>query len=167
MHKTLELFQVLRSQNRWMPRERWDELVRGDGCPICADIGKPENRYALRVAELQVSNLMLAKNQYARGYCLLILREHATELHLLPQEKREAFYYDLMRAGAAIANVFKADKMNYQQLGNAVPHLHWHIVPRYYGDAAPGRPMRPDAGRRLLERAEYERLIAALRKELG
>lgn len=166
MHKILELLQILRSQNRWMPRERWDALVRGDNCPICANIGKEENEFAFRVAELEVSDFMLARNQYARGYCLLTYREHASDLHRLPPFKREAFFRDLMRAGAAAASVFRADKMNYQELGNLAPHLHWHIVPRYYGDAAPGRPMRVGAGRRILQRAEYDGLIAALRAEL-
>lgn len=166
MHKILELVQILRSQNRWKPRERWDALVSGDNCPICADLGSVEKKFAIGVAELEVSNLMLVRNQYARGYCLLTYREHATELHLLPQEKRDAFYRDFTRAGAAVARVFKADKMNYQQLGNLTPHLHWHIVPRYYGDAAPGRPMNPDAGRKILRHTEYENMIAALRAEL-
>ena len=30
---------------------------------------------------------------------------------------------DLSRAGAAIAHQFKPDKMNYQLLGNLVPHI--------------------------------------------
>ncbi len=109
---------------------------------------------------------MLSKNQYARGYCVLIYREHATELHLLSQQKRDAFFSDLMRAGSAVARAFQTAKLNYQQLGNLVPHLHWHIVPRYYGDAAPGRPMYPDAGRRLLEASRYAEIIATLRNAL-
>ena len=31
-------------------------------------------------------------------------------------------------------------KMNYEVLGNALPHLHTHLVPRYLDDPAPGRP---------------------------
>ena len=30
--------------------------------------------------------------------------------------------------------------MNYEVLGNALPHLHTHLVPRYLDDPAPGRP---------------------------
>ena len=33
-------------------------------------------------------------------------------------------------------------KMNYQLLGNCVPHLHAHIVPRPLLDPAPHRPLR-------------------------
>lgn len=53
--------------------------------------------------------------------------------------------------------------MNYQLLGNLVPHIHWHIVPRYWGDPAPGRPLNPDSGRRLLKPEEYRQIIAELR----
>ena len=30
--------------------------------------------------------------------------------------------------------------MNYETLGNTVPHLHTHLVPRFTEDPAPGRP---------------------------
>jgi diadenosine tetraphosphate (Ap4A) HIT family hydrolase len=30
--------------------------------------------------------------------------------------------------------------MNYQTLGNSVPHLHTHLLPRFVEDPAPGRP---------------------------
>ena len=107
--------------------------------------------------------MRLPKNQYARGYCTLIFREHATELHELSPEKQAALMRDLARAGAAIARVFKPDKMNYQLLGNLVPHIHWHIVPRHWGDPAPGRPISPDSVRRLLKLEEYRQIIAELR----
>lgn len=41
--------------------------------------------------------------------------------------------------GRALAE-FKNDR-NYQLLGNMVPHLHVHVVPRYLDDAAPQRPL--------------------------
>jgi hypothetical protein len=31
-------------------------------------------------------------------------------------------------------------KMNYETLGNSLPHLHTHLIPRYKSDGAPGRP---------------------------
>jgi diadenosine tetraphosphate (Ap4A) HIT family hydrolase len=116
-----------------MPRQKWDALVAGIDCPLCAEVGQQENEYGLLVAQLEISNLWLWKNQYAPGYCILIYREHATELDELSLEKREAFLCDLIRAGTAMRHVFKPDKMNYQLLGNLVPHLHWHLVPRPVG----------------------------------
>lgn len=31
-------------------------------------------------------------------------------------------------------------KMNYETLGNTVPHLHTHLIPRYVADPNPGGP---------------------------
>jgi diadenosine tetraphosphate (Ap4A) HIT family hydrolase len=53
------------------------------------------------------------------------------------------FFDDLRIAAQAIDAVYKPLKMNFEILGNTVPHLHAHIVPRYYNDPAPGRPIDP------------------------
>jgi diadenosine tetraphosphate (Ap4A) HIT family hydrolase len=157
---------VLRAPRRWMPREKWNALITGAGCPLCTEVEKAENDFSFLVARLETSNLRLAKNQYARGYCVLTLRKHATELHQLSPEKQAALMRDLARAGAAIARVFKPDKMNYQLLGNLVLHIHWHITPRYYGDPAPGRPLDTGSGRQLLKSDGYQRIIAELQNAL-
>ena len=33
--------------------------------------------------------------------------------------------------------------MNYQVLGNGVPHVHAHVVPRYLDDPCPNMPLSP------------------------
>ena len=161
-----DIFWVFRQSQHWMPLTKWTALVQGEGCEICADVDAEESKFGFCVARLQVANLILPKNQYARGYCLLTYREHATELHELVPEKRDAFFHDLTRAATAVAHVFKPIKMNYQILGNLTPHLHCHITPRYWGDPAPGRPLNTFAGRRLLSREEYRRIIEELQSEL-
>jgi diadenosine tetraphosphate (Ap4A) HIT family hydrolase len=35
----------------------------------------------------------------------------------------------------------RADHINIETLGNVVPHLHWHIVPRYRTDPRWGNPI--------------------------
>jgi diadenosine tetraphosphate (Ap4A) HIT family hydrolase len=40
-----------------------------------------------------------------------------------------------------IERVFSPCHMNYLLLGNIVPHLHVHVVPRYLNDPAPERPL--------------------------
>jgi diadenosine tetraphosphate (Ap4A) HIT family hydrolase len=47
-------------------------------------------------------------------------------------------------------------KVNIASFGNVVPHLHWHIIPRFEGDphypnpiwgeSAGGQPFHPEAG---------------------
>jgi len=54
--------------------------------------------------------------------------------------------------------------MNYQTLGNAVPHLHTHLVPRFAQDPAPGRPLPfPEGDRPTLPDATLRRDASALR----
>jgi diadenosine tetraphosphate (Ap4A) HIT family hydrolase len=125
---------------QWMPRGQWDALVRGEGCEMCANMQDKVNEHGFRVADLGVSVLWLQRNQGATGYCVLICKQHVSEpYHLTPPEQVVVFQ-DLMRAGTALEQVYTPDKMNFQILGNSLPHLHCHIMPRYYGDPAPGMP---------------------------
>jgi diadenosine tetraphosphate (Ap4A) HIT family hydrolase len=67
-------------------------------------------------------------------------------------------------------------KLNYELLGNQVPHLHWHLFPRYLDDPdrlhpvwlALGQAERDPDVRRRLETAPQERstTIAGLRQQL-
>lgn len=34
-----------------------------------------------------------------------------------------------------VRTVMQADKINVASLGNVVPHLHWHVIPRFRDDA--------------------------------
>ena len=52
-------------------------------------------------------------------------------------------------------------------LGNALPHLHCHIKPRYYGDAAPGAPIWQDRAQHRLEAAESLEWVMRLREALS
>lgn len=72
--------------------------------------------------------------QYFHGYCILVARQHATELFELTTDVRHAYLEELTRLAQAIAHAFKPLKLNYELLGNQVPHLHWHIFPRYDSD---------------------------------
>lgn len=152
----------------WMPREQWDALVRGEGCPLCAVVAASElaNEEGFFVADLAFSRLRLAANQYVKGYCVLICRRHVREPYELSKEDRAVFFEDMMRVGLALERVFSPMKMNFNILGNAVPHLHAHILPRYYGDPAPHSPIDPTAGRVLLSPKEYEERVELIRAAL-
>jgi diadenosine tetraphosphate (Ap4A) HIT family hydrolase len=54
--------------------------------------------------------------------------------------------------------------MNYNILGNSVPHLHTHIVPRYEDDPKPGWPFPfPDPEPPAMPQERLDRDVAALR----
>jgi diadenosine tetraphosphate (Ap4A) HIT family hydrolase/8-oxo-dGTP pyrophosphatase MutT (NUDIX family) len=149
----------------WLPLPQWEALVRGENCPLCAVIGstEAEDSYAITVADLSLSRLQIARNQYVPGYCLLICRRHVTEPHHLAEDEYARFYEDLRLASLALETVFRPLKLNIEILGNTVPHLHAHLVPRYFGDPAPGRPIDPAEQKVLLFEAEYDERIRQMR----
>ena len=151
--------------NAWMPREKWDALVRGENCPLCAVVAAGDATDY--IADLFISRLILNKNQYVKGYCLLLCHKHVREPYELSVDEQNKFFTDMMHAGQSLEKVFGAVKMNFQILGNAVPHLHCHIEPRYYGDASPGKPIDPNKETVILKPEEYQKRIKQIRQALG
>jgi diadenosine tetraphosphate (Ap4A) HIT family hydrolase len=56
--------------------------------------------------------------------------------------------------------------MNINLLGNLVPPLHAHLVPRYYGDPAPGRPIDPNVQVVMLTPGEYQQRVRLIQEAL-
>jgi diadenosine tetraphosphate (Ap4A) HIT family hydrolase len=48
---------------------------------------------------------------------------------------------EVTSVSASLYNLFKPAKMNYELLGNMVPHMHWHLVPRFSTDPLWPRPI--------------------------
>jgi diadenosine tetraphosphate (Ap4A) HIT family hydrolase len=153
---------------QWMPRKDWDALVMGENCPLCALVKAPgaDTHTHYFVTDLNISRLMLVKNQYVKGYCELICIKHVRESYELPQDERDQYFDDMMTAGLALEQTFLSEKMNFQILGNAVPHLHTHIEPRYYGDPAPNHPIDPNKETVILEPEEYLERVESIRRAI-
>jgi diadenosine tetraphosphate (Ap4A) HIT family hydrolase len=104
----------------------WPDRLAGRDCSMCA-AGRPErDAYGVRIAAGTYSDAYLQRADVQRGYTLVIWRGHhvAEPTELTDSEARH----------------YQPLKLNYQVLGNAVPHLHAHLLPRYADDPAPGRP---------------------------
>jgi diadenosine tetraphosphate (Ap4A) HIT family hydrolase len=95
----------------------------------------------LFIAELAACRVFLHEDQFFPGYVLVVLRRHATELYDLSVAERGTLIEEVNRVAAALARVFRPVKMNYELLGNQVPHIHWHLVPRLATDPDPGGPI--------------------------
>lgn len=134
-----------------------------------------DNEHVLWIADLNVSTLLLYRDQRFRGYCILSFEPwDATSLEMLSDKEYEAFFLDLRRASEAIRKAFQPDHMNYELLGNTNPHLHWHIVPRYKDDPRWGQPIWEgwppnefNDNRVTLSDEEYQEIILAIRNNLG
>jgi len=102
--------------------------------PACVMCGKYGASGPMLIAELETSRAFLHEDQFFAGYVLLVLRRHATELYRLEVAERRAHLEEVSRVAEALARVFRPVKMNYELLGNQVPHIHWHLVPRLSTD---------------------------------
>ncbi len=101
-------------------------------CVMCDKYG--ESGGELHIADLDLSRVFLHEDQFFPGYVLLVLRRHVTELYDLPAAERATLMEEVSRVAQALARVFRPVKMNYELLGNLVPHIHWHLVPRLATD---------------------------------
>ncbi len=100
------------------------------------------NDHVIFIAQLQISTLLLFRDQRFRGYSLLSFDPwDATSLDALSDDEYTLYFADLRAASRAIRQAMNPDHMNYELLGNTNPHLHWHIIPRYKSDPRWGQPI--------------------------
>lgn len=105
-------------------------------CPTCHfDLWVP-------VAHLSVSTLGFYNDSRFPGRCILALDEHYEHFTELPDSLTTAYALDIKRAGAGVARATEAARINYEILGNTVPHLHCHVIPRSKRPRDPN-PERP------------------------
>lgn len=95
----------------------------------------------LPLVTLDVSTLGFYNDARFPGRCILALHEHYEDLSDVEGELLTRFVRDVRRAGAAIKTATRADHMNYAVLGNTMPHVHFHLIPRFLAtDPVPLRP---------------------------
>lgn len=101
---------------------------------MCADSQLDENEHSVLVASTGTSHVRLARNQAQRGYCLVILRDHVTDLADLDSAGLGGFWSDVQHSGRAIATVFASRKIDYLVMEHRMPHLHCHLLPQHHTD---------------------------------
>ena len=108
---------------------------------MCDADGPEDTGFGLRFIEGRVSNTYLQRAAIQPGYSVVVwTRPHVVEPTELAPTDAAAYWADVLDAGRAIEAHFQPIKMNYETLGNALPHLHTHVMPRYADDPRPGLP---------------------------
>jgi diadenosine tetraphosphate (Ap4A) HIT family hydrolase len=137
--------------------------LRSD-CWMCQSIREPAHAVFY---ESKTTVGKLNPDQFFKGYSFVTLKWHCEELYQLTDRDRKSFLEDMSRVAAALAETFHPDKMNYELLGNGMPHLHWHLVPRYKTDPLWGRPIWTGPVRRKrLVKEEYDAMVRAIKSNL-
>jgi diadenosine tetraphosphate (Ap4A) HIT family hydrolase len=124
---------------------RWSEQFyawrAGDACPLCEE-GRPDSTAGgVRFYSGAVSDAYLVRADIQRGLSIVVWRgRHVAEPTELTDAEAAAYGREVLRVGRALEAALRPIKLNYDVLGNSVPHLHTHIVPRYADDPRPGWP---------------------------
>ena len=69
------------------------------------------------------------------GFCRVIWRAHVAEMSELAASERRHLMNVVLACELAVREVMQPDKINLASLGNVVPHLHWHVIPRWRDDS--------------------------------
>jgi diadenosine tetraphosphate (Ap4A) HIT family hydrolase len=108
---------------------------------MCESTRPVEDQYGVTVYSTALVDAVLQRADIQRGYTLVIWRgRHVVEPYELTEEESSSYWAAVYKVAKALATHYRPLKMNYETLGNTVPHLHTHLLPRYVRDPAPGRP---------------------------
>ena len=69
------------------------------------------------------------------GFCRVVWNEHVTEFSDLDETDGNHLMKVVAAVERSLRSLLSPDKMNVASLGNQVPHLHWHVIPRYRDDS--------------------------------
>jgi diadenosine tetraphosphate (Ap4A) HIT family hydrolase len=143
------------------PSGRQDEVATA-GCALCDQAG---GEVLYREVLLRV--VLLDDAEYP-GLARVIVNAHLREMTDLAAADRQRLLEVVLAVEAAQREVLAPVKINLASLGNQVPHLHWHVIPRFADDAHFPQPIwgarqrEPDAGRLVERRARLAALRAAI-----
>ena len=131
---------------------------------MCAHGRPEEDDHGVRFYAGEVSDAYLQRADVQRGYSVVIWRgRHVAEPTELDEAEAVRYWLELLEVGRALERHLQPVKLNYDFLGNSLPHLHTHVIPRYADDPRPGWPFpfpEEDAPR---DEAELRADVAALR----
>jgi len=102
-------------------------------CALCKDELKPEEGQLIwRGDDCRV---ITVNDPDLPGFCRVIWNRHVAEMTDLSYGERDHLMTLVFAVEEAVRHVMHPDKVNIAALGNMVPHIHWHVIPRFKDDA--------------------------------
>lgn len=135
---------------------------------MCQRMGDERTPFGVRVFTGSWCDAYLGRYPVRSGYTYVIWNgRHVAEPTELSAEEASGFWSEVALVSRAVELCSQPAKMNWLHLGNGVPHLHVHLVPRPLDDPRAGAPIEDDAfdheNQQPLSDNEIENGAAALR----
>jgi diadenosine tetraphosphate (Ap4A) HIT family hydrolase len=102
-------------------------------CALCKDELKPEEGQLIWQGD--EARIILVNDPDLPGFCRVVWNRHVAEMTDLTYGEREHLMTLVFAVEEAMRHVMHPDKVNIAALGNMVPHIHWHVIPRFKDDA--------------------------------
>jgi diadenosine tetraphosphate (Ap4A) HIT family hydrolase len=118
------------------------------------------------IADLKVSQLLLAKNANYPWFILVVKKENLVELIDLTLEQQIEVLKEINFISRFLKEELKVDKINIATLGNMVKQLHIHVIGRFENDLAFPRPIWCEGKFREYQKEELEDLLAKIRTKI-
>jgi diadenosine tetraphosphate (Ap4A) HIT family hydrolase len=68
------------------------------------------------------------------GFCRVIWNDHVREMSDLEASHQALLMRVVFAVESVVLDLFNPDKINLASFGNMVPHVHWHVIPRWQDD---------------------------------
>jgi diadenosine tetraphosphate (Ap4A) HIT family hydrolase len=121
----------------------------------------------IEIATLDASTVYLFKEQSYKGRCLVAYHKHVNELFELEDAEAELFIKDVKKVAAAMQKAFSPNKINYGAYSDKLPHLHFHLVPKYEDGLTWGSTFEMNPAKVYLSDEEYADLINKVKQHLA
>ena len=98
-------------------------------CPLCQPAAEKE------LWRDEHCRVILAGSAEHPAFCRVVWQAHVSEMTDLPLARRAHFMTVVWAVEASLRELLRPVKINLASIGNQVPHLHWHVIPRFEDDA--------------------------------
>lgn len=103
--------------------------AKADGCALCEGDG------GLLVFRNDLLRIIQADEAGFPAFYRVVWNRHVAEFSDLSPAEREICMAAVVMVEQILRSVLQPRKINVAALGNAVPHLHWHVVARFDWDS--------------------------------
>lgn len=99
--------------------------------PVCELCAQPGGTVLWQSPECRIVRV---DDPYYPGFCRVIWNGHVQEMSDLDADARNRLMCVVFAVETVVRQLFQPDKINLASFGNMVPHLHWHVIPRWRDD---------------------------------
>ncbi|MGB4066022.1 MAG: HIT family protein [Azonexus sp.] len=97
-------------------------------CELCINPGGPI------LWQSGLCRVVRVDDPYYPGFCRVIWNDHVREITDLDASHQALLMRVVFAVESVVRQLFNPDKINLASFGNMVPHVHWHVIPRWQDD---------------------------------